>query len=338
MTIMKDNSLARSSNIEACRIYSMLLIVLLHSTWSSLGYPTALGANGVVIALFYALSIVGVNVFILITGWFSINLKYRSVVNLLWILFFYGIIRICISLYNHSFNLEQLLFVSKSNWFIVSYIGLMIISPFLNTGILNIPRRLFGLAILLFLLYGVWFNIFPARATIPPGFNNGCSVIWFVEMYLIGRYLRIYGCPSWVQKYSYLIYVTQVIIVLAMTIIAFLIITEDKIPTVIGYIGAQNNPIIVIGAIAVFYTFLNFKIQSKIINRIAMSTLAVLIVHTTVINTHMKDFFKVLFYNETGVKLIIFWFLGVVVIYTIAVLIDQLRIIIYDKVLCKFIN
>ena len=127
-----DFSPKRQSNIELCRILSMLLIVFLHSTWTSIGFPKSGESVHPVIIAFYAFSIVGVDVFLFISGWFSVKIKKQSLFNLFWIIMFYGIVRVVLKLYDGSFSIDDVLFVSKSNWFVISYIGLILISPVLN--------------------------------------------------------------------------------------------------------------------------------------------------------------------------------------------------------------
>ena len=125
----------RNSNIELCRIYSMLLIILLHSTWASIGYPSLIGPKSIFVILVYAISIIGVNTFLFISGWFSIKLKKSSVINLLWICLFYGVIRVALKIFLGELEWDSFLFISKSNWFVVSYIGLLLFSPILNKGV-----------------------------------------------------------------------------------------------------------------------------------------------------------------------------------------------------------
>lgn len=134
----------RQSNIELCRIISMLLIVFLHSTWSSIGFPQTGDSLHPIVLVLYSLSIVGVDVFLFISGWFAITIKKQSLFNLFWILLFYGIVRIALNIYDGRFSVLDILFVSKSNWFIISYIGLILISPVLNTFIEKANSRQLG--------------------------------------------------------------------------------------------------------------------------------------------------------------------------------------------------
>lgn len=66
----------RHSGIELLRIVSMFLVLLLHSLYYSLGRPTAedyvnSGVEMVLRTEFEAISLVCVNVFVMISGWFE---------------------------------------------------------------------------------------------------------------------------------------------------------------------------------------------------------------------------------------------------------------------------
>lgn len=63
-------SIKRQSNIELCRLVSILLVMILHTTHQSLGTDVSLG-----IQMLEGFTIIGVNVFVLITGYFSATLK-----------------------------------------------------------------------------------------------------------------------------------------------------------------------------------------------------------------------------------------------------------------------
>lgn len=323
----------RQSNIELCRIISMFLIVLLHSTFSAVGFPNGpIDANTCFLVVLYSVSIIGVDLFLLISGWFSINIKKKSVFNLLWICLFYGIIRVLFKIIQgESLKWSDFLFVSRSNWFVVSYIGLMIISPVLNQFVSSSSKKKLGGVIFTLLIFNIWFDIFPARADIPPGFYYGCSVIWFLEMYLIGRYYNIYGIPVFVKRYSLLLYLICSMIIFVLVLVSLKTFPSSKIPTLVGKIGAQNNPLIILSALSLFSYFQSLTFHSKICNYVARSTLAVLILHSSVINSLMKQFYIDLYSNSLSARFVCLWIMGVLGIYILAIIMDQIRILIFSK-------
>ena len=119
----------RQSNIELCRIASILLVMLVHTTFQSLGYDNmSLGAS-----MLAAFSIIGVNVFVLITGYFSATPKKTSLLNLAFICMFWMAIKVmCNYEFGQPLNFKYAFFITSSNWFIANYIGLLFFAPVLN--------------------------------------------------------------------------------------------------------------------------------------------------------------------------------------------------------------
>lgn len=77
----------RKSNIELCRILAIILVVLVHSNFAWTGMPHEANASFPRF-LVQAFSIIGVNVFVLITGYFSTSLKAKNIVHLFYVCFF----------------------------------------------------------------------------------------------------------------------------------------------------------------------------------------------------------------------------------------------------------
>ena len=127
------NKRTRQSNFELARIFSMVLVLILHSTYSALGWPEEVDGISCGRLLVESLAIVGVNVFVLISGYFSIEPKLKSIKNFIFICLFYGIFSMIYHLSTGEFSIRNVFFVSSGNWFVVSYIGLLIVSPFLNS-------------------------------------------------------------------------------------------------------------------------------------------------------------------------------------------------------------
>lgn len=87
---MRWNSLKakRNSGVELFRIIAMLMIITLHyfETADANTYVVGNSVSGYVYGVFSSSCICGVNMFVLITGYFSINsysIKWRKIINLL---------------------------------------------------------------------------------------------------------------------------------------------------------------------------------------------------------------------------------------------------------------
>lgn len=163
----------RQSNIELLRLVVMGMIVLHHFIFHGLGLYRNLAfgeaplmdANDTKLALIAdSFLICGVDVFILISGWFSIKFKAKSFVKLFAICSFLALIGYSAYLIRNGipFDLGQLLRLVKrcvcvismrTWWFIQLYFLLMFLSTPINKYIENASRKslIYSIGILLFM-------------------------------------------------------------------------------------------------------------------------------------------------------------------------------------------
>lgn len=101
MAFDKNNNIAtggktRQSNLELCRILAILLVVLVHANFAWCGWPSNFSECNFARLLTEGFAIIGVNVFVLITGYFSTSIKIKSLANLVYICLFYAVIRLLV--------------------------------------------------------------------------------------------------------------------------------------------------------------------------------------------------------------------------------------------------
>ena len=291
----------RSSNMELCKICAIILVLLVHSVFPITGHPLTPHDNNVIALFWQALSVIGVNVFVLVTGYFSTTPRIKSVVNILFICLFYASIQIIYGISVHSLNIKSFFFVSKSNWFVIAYLGLLLLTPGLNYCAQQMSKRPFGLLVLSLLCFEVWFGFIPGCGN--QHFCSGYSILSFAILYLLGRYINIYGLPQFINRWSGFLYLltTLIISLFAYGLLGLgLRLSSDLIPTFYEY----TNPLIIFSAVCFLLFFAKLKIgQSKVINQLGKSTLAVLLIHTMEpITTWRKAFFSHLWYDYSGMK------------------------------------
>ena len=194
----------RQSNIEILRIVATLMILMVHfSGWllSFVGIDT-FWANGtsmaVTRAMLNSVTCIGVVLFVLISGYFGIHPKLRSLLNLFTCLaFFYlgAYLYNCWAtgdaVFQHHRVLRSLMAFSHENWFIQCYLFLMLLSPVLNAFVEKVSEKALLIYILIFMACAFYFGCVHDSTYFY--FNRGYSVTTFIMIYLVGRYLKLYG-------------------------------------------------------------------------------------------------------------------------------------------------
>ncbi len=99
----------------------------------------------------------------------------------------------------------------------------------------------------------------------------------------------------------------------------------------IRLVFAYNNPIVILSSVSFFMIFEPMNISSGIINRIAKSTLGVLLGHTAIFFIYTKQF-KYLYDHFSGLLVIVYWALSVLIVFCICIAIDQMRLMLYNLI------
>lgn len=94
---MSNTKMMRDSNMELLRIVAMLLVLVVHADFASLGAPTKVEVmNNPYLSIVRlgveSISIISVNVFVLLSGWYGIKMKRKGLIGLLFQSMFFGIL------------------------------------------------------------------------------------------------------------------------------------------------------------------------------------------------------------------------------------------------------
>lgn len=278
----------RLSNFELLRLVSMFMVLIVHSNFQALGTPTSTDLQltptiSTLRIILQSLTLVCVNIFILISGWFGIRFSYKGIIQLLFQTFFFlfGIYFICIALNIEELSIKGIgkcLMLNHGTWFIKSYLCLYIIAPILNSFInSSSPQKLARIIILFYSFQFIWGWGFNGVSF----FEEGYSTLSFIGLYLLARYIHLYP-PKFTQfpRYSYIIIYT----ILSLLTAFFLWISILKELSFYYKFWSYNSPIIICASLALFLFFSKLKINSKYINKIAISSLAIYLSHFIIWN------------------------------------------------------
>lgn len=286
----KTNKL-RNANMDLLRIFSMLLIILLHSIDHS-GVLERADSAPIMIDLWvrftYMLSQVCVNCYVLISGYFLVKTRFRlRKLVILWleVVFYSFVVRIFFILIGYrSFSISSLIscFVpifTGRYWFITIYFGLYLLSPFLNIAINAMNRKQHTiLNILLFVLFSFMVSIHPSFAGMNSG--NGWGLAWFVVLYLAASWFRLYLSPK-----NKLLPFSIWILSSAVIALVFILVGNriSIVKTVFGNMYRYDSLAAYICSLCVLAIFLSINIKEnwlhKVIIFIAPSTLGVYLIH-----------------------------------------------------------
>ena len=323
--------MTRNSNFELLRIVSMFMILTLHSRFEDIvaNYDGIIDANHVCKFFFEALSIVGVNLFVLISGYFGIKLKMKSIINLLWQIVYIAvicvIIRYGISIYQDTplaFNIKWLFPVTNIVWFVPCYIMLMLFSPVLNAFIEKSPTRFLiiytaGLYIISYYWSSIWNMI---------GGFGGYSWGWFIILYFTGRIINRLNTEKRLPAKWKMLLVYFILSVL-MVLIA---LSQNKIPIGRSLLWVYDFPLVYFSSICLFMFFVippNLD-TSKVINWLAKSAFAVLLLHMSFFSEY-HTICKIIYNAFDGVGCILMTFIAICVVYLSVTIIDQPRQFLY---------
>ena len=277
----------RQSNMELLRVISMLAVVMVHLDGASLSLPKPTGdmwavtARGWWILSVESVTIIGVKCFTLISGYFGIKVHLRRIMKFAMQCVFYSVLIYLVSAIVPvfsggdvkfsliDFGKSWLVFSHTDLWYVPAYLGLYLLSPFLNAGVESLSKRQFRYVLAAFILFNVWCGWLWGGK-----FNqNGYTVVQLVMMYLIGRYIGKYflitdSNRQRVRRWALIAYVC------ATAVTAVLAVHIDSI-----HAFAYNSPLVLTSSVALFVAFATLRFHSRVVNWLALSSFAVYLIH-----------------------------------------------------------
>ena len=287
------NSIQRQSNIELLRIILMMGIIAHHFVVNSgllgLMSPSIENTNDVFLWIWGMWGKIGINCFVLITGFFMCQSKFtwKKFLKLVCEVEFYKILIyvIFISFGRETISTERLFFllspiIDFRAEFISGFLVMFLLIPFMNILIRNLSRiqhlSLIGLSLLFFTIW----DQFPG-VVVPMGYP-----IWFCVIYIMGAYLRLYPLQNgfaralFDSKYS-----AGLMLLLSVgSVLAMLLLHQIGLTTwwPHKWVVDCNAPLAVPTSIAFFNFFRRLDIKpNKWINMISASTFGVFLIHTS---------------------------------------------------------
>lgn len=336
----------RQSNIELLRIIAMFMILLFHANFFSLGTPSALDLqNDAVPALIrffgQSLCVGAVNTFVLISGWFGIRVSGKGFASLLFQCFFIMVLvyAACIGFGITSLSIEGLkacLMLTTDFWFIKAYVGLYLLSPFLNAYIEKATLNQLGTFLVVFYVFQL---IYGWGVNAAEFIQGGYSTFSFIGLYVLARTCRLYIEGRRHDKKKDNIYgVAYIAIIFLITAIAILGVYTGH-GALCSMMYAYTNPLVVISSMLLLYWFSTFSIQNRFINWIAASSLTVYLIH---MHFYVKNIYRAeiveLWSNHTHLISFLLIFAFCIIVFSVCILVDIIRIFCWNTLLRVYVR
>lgn len=272
---------SRQSNIELLRILSMAAVIMVHLDGASVGLPTPGSLAEATAADWWriiveSVTIIGVNCFTLISGYFGIHARFSKLLRFTLMCMFYavGIYTVYAifkpEIWSWTDWIESwMVFTHTDLWYVPAYLILFLLSPMLNAATEALSLRKFGLWLSLFVLANVWCGWLWGAS-----FNaNGYTPVQLIMMYLIGRFIS-----RWIKQCTPPRKKLQVISALtwigAVALTALLAIWMQPLS-----VYAYNSPWVIFSSVAAFLFFTTLKLQSDTVNALAKGAFAAYLIH-----------------------------------------------------------
>lgn len=320
----------RETSMELLRIIAIFMVLVVHADFAALGIPEADFSNfnaGLETLLRVGIemaSLVCVNVFILISGWFGIKPTVRGFMN-----FAFQVVFILTACY-----LVMLLFgmarfsgegiagcfcLTPSQWFVKSYAGLYLIAPLLNLFATQVTERQLRMTVILFYLYQTIWGFMSPNSTVADGY----SVFSFIGLYLLARYMRLNyegsRSSSWLWLY---------LLMTALSTVAFFTFPDSINVT------SYASPFIVVGALALtmYFTTLHLP-HNRWINFVAASSFAAYLLHSAPsVMVHFLNSVRSVYASSPGLLALLTIALLLAIYYMAALVLDQARIAVWNRI------
>lgn len=338
----------RDSNLELFRIISMLGIVSAHyvnnsGLTASDGpiYGSPMSGRSIFLLLFGAWGKIGINCFVMITGYFMCKsqITAKKFAKLVCEFMFYRFVFYLIFLISgySQFSIKTLIKVvipitSVNTNFTGCFVVFWLFIPFLNVLVQHMNERLHIRIILLSTF------LYVILGTVKQVTMNYVS--WFIVLYFISSYIRLYPKKSFSNTKLWGIIAVLSVLISATSVVACVWL-GTKINRNIAFFFVTDSNTFLAAAVGVcaFMFFKNIKVSyNKFINTVATSTFGVLCIHAnsdTMRQWLWKDTLdNVGHYSSSYMPLHAFG--SVIGIFAVCVVIDMIRINYIEKPFFKF--
>ncbi len=343
----------RVVSIELLRILAMMMVVMLHYLGKGGLLPSLTGSmslNGYVAWILESFSIVAVNVYMLISGYFLVQSSFKlgRLAELICQVLFYSILVEVVLLAFGVIGTEQLTFnrllevflpvQMTQYWFITAYVIMYLFSPILSIALTHMEQKQLRMTIVLLLVFfALSKSILPVQLAVD---NDGYDGLWFICVYLVAAYIRLYGIPFLENKgRGLLCYLAGVAGIFGLTMVVRAV--YFKTGSLDHFMQAAydyNHVLNLFAAVGLFYAFLNWKLSTegklaKLVYKVAPYSLGVYLLHEQIEVRYLWPKWLGASADGNVVLLIVRCVIAVLMVYVVGTVVDMLRAALFKLVI-----
>ena len=339
----------RNSNIELLRIFSMICVIIHHfSLYGGYNNINNLTVTSYAGKIMFTVGKLGVDIFVLISGYFLINAKFsfKKIIKF-WIqILFYSVgIMLIVSINNlDNIKLSEIYKcffpISYSRyWFASTYLYMYVLFPFINKFAHSINKNKYKfLLIILTIMFSGIYSVLYCSNSYQTGVGIFEAISWFIYLYLLAGYIKIYGIKFFENKIRTNI-ITMVLVILFIIFVMLLHTLDVKyniLGNLLSYYITINSIFILILAVSIMYCFINMKPRYyKIVNLLGSSSFAVYLLHEhKMLRMTLWNYVNDIMMNH-NINIIVMTLICIVFLYVIATIIEFIRIRVFENNLFK---
>lgn len=299
----------RESNFELLRLICIFGIITMHTFGSF--YSSATGGNLVYGVLINTVFNMGVSLFMLISGYYGVRTSWNKIVYLEIATIFYAVLNVLVnSVIWEGLSKKALLracFPVSDGvyWYITTYMLILVFARYINMIPEKLPKKDFQK--LLFIML-VIFSILPSVIQLHVMGDNGKGIMNMLLMYLIGRYIKLYGKESYPR--GKLLGAGSLVILIGFALNYGLSLLFQGGTGIYAPFARDCSITIVLSSIFIFLFFRECKFQSRVINGLAKYVIGIYLFEGTV-RAVFREWFDITVYGDA-------WYLfGVIAVYTL---------------------
>lgn len=326
----------RNSSIELARIVAMVAIVIYHfvchgvfrDCWP-LNQDVSLAHGEKMLALASAFIMFGTDLFAIISGFFRIRLRWKTILGLWFLCLFYNILNIAVQVDFSVSAIGHCFFISSTQqWYFASYLWIVLLSPIINAGIDSLSKNALRLICILCIFLCGFSGWFLENVN-----THGHSFDQILAMYIVGAGI---SKENQSMKAIKLYWYPVAFLLMGIMSGAFISIYSERGLKMLFF---HNNPFTMIAAISVFCFFNSLTIKSGKINRIASSTPAVLLLSDMVFENQLysfvhNDFVK----NNLSVILVCHMACLIIAVFIVSFFVDLIRQSLFKVFFTRVVN